>query len=189
MNNIERHCDTCNDSYYETERNPSGGKERSVCSTAATPFTIPPSTRMRCYWRIGTRASAAFGPLSQRKEKMIMKDNYTIAQRNALVEKYLWCIDTVIRKNRPLMRAAQLEYDVYHQLALRLIKAVTGFDPQKGTLQQHIFAQLKYELLNCKSACRLCGLTGAPKEYRKRDMVSLDALSENSPLYEGTMAA
>ena len=84
-----------------------------------------------------------------------------------------------IRKNRPLMRAAQLEYDdVYQQLALRLIKAVAGFDPQKGTLQQHIFAQLKYELLNCKSACRLCGLTGAPKEYRKRDMVSLDALSE-----------
>ena len=46
-----------------------------------------------------------------------MNNNYTIAQRNALVEKYLWCIDTVIRKNRPLMRAAQLEYDdVYQQL-------------------------------------------------------------------------
>ena len=30
MNHIERHCDTCNDSYYETERNPSGGKE-TVC--------------------------------------------------------------------------------------------------------------------------------------------------------------
>ena len=27
MNNIERHCDTCNDSFYETERNPSGGKK------------------------------------------------------------------------------------------------------------------------------------------------------------------
>ena len=40
-----------------------------------------------------------------------MNNNYTIAQRNALVEKHLWCIDTVIRKNRPLMRAAQLEYD------------------------------------------------------------------------------
>ena len=38
-----------------------------------------------------------------------MNNNYTIAQRNALVEKHLWCIDTVIRKNRPLMRAAQLE--------------------------------------------------------------------------------
>mgnify|MGYP007083920805 CR=1 FL=1 len=58
-----------------------------------------------------------------------------------------------------------------------------------STLQQHIFAQLKYELLNCKSACRLCGLTGAPKEYRKRDMVSLDALSESDPLYERAMAA
>lgn len=82
-----------------------------------------------------------------------MNNNYTIAQRNALVEKYLWCIDTVIRKNRPLMRAARLEYDdVYQQLALRLIRAVAGFDPQKGSLQQHIFAQLKYELLNCKSA-------------------------------------
>ena len=76
-----------------------------------------------------------------------MNNNYTIAQRNALVEKYLWCIDTVIRKNRPLMRAAQLEYDdVYQRLALRLIRAVAGFDPQKGTLQQHIFAQLRMEL-------------------------------------------
>ena len=119
-----------------------------------------------------------------------MKNNYSIAQRNAIVEDHLWCIDSIIQKNRPLMRAARLEYDdVYQQLALRLIKAVAGFDPQKGTLQQHIFAQLKYELLNCKSAYRLCGLTGAPKEYRKKDMVSLDALSENSPLYEGTMAA
>mgnify|MGYP002975413695 CR=1 FL=1 len=57
-----------------------------------------------------------------------MNNNYTIAQRNALVEKYLWCIDTVIRKNRPLMRAAQLEYDdVYQQLALRLIQAVMSW--------------------------------------------------------------
>lgn len=119
-----------------------------------------------------------------------MNNNYTIAQRNELVEKYLWCIDTAIRKNRQLLRSTHLEYDdVYQQLALRLIKAVAGFDPQKGTLQQHIFAQLKYELLSCKSAYRLCGLTGAPKEYRKRDMVSLDALSENSPLYERAMAA
>ena len=76
-----------------------------------------------------------------------MNNNYTIAHRNALVEKNLWCIDTVIRKKRPLMRAARLEYDdVYQQLALRLIRAVAGFDPQKGALQQHIFAQLRMEL-------------------------------------------
>jgi len=121
---------------------------------------------------------------------MNMNNNYTIAQRNALVEKYLWCIDTVIRKNPPPPpggrgggggRGAPL--------ALRLIRAVAGFDPQKGTLQQHIFAQLKYELLNCKSAYRLCGLTGAPKEYRKSDMVSLNHISEDSSLYEQVMAA
>lgn len=189
MNNTERNCDTCNDSYYMTEKIPAAERNWFSCSTAATPSTIPPPTPIRCYWRTGARASAAFGPLSQRKE-MNMNNNYTIAQRNALVEKYLWCIDTVIRKNRPLMRAAQLEYDdVYQQLALRLIRAVAGFDPQKGTLQQHIFAQLKYELLNCKSAYRLCGLTGAPKEYRKSDMVSLDHISEGSSLYEQVMAA
>lgn len=80
-----------------------------------------------------------------------MKNNYSIAQRNAIVEANLWCIDSVIRQNRPLMRAARLEYDdVYQQLALRLIKAVAGYDPEKGRLEQHIFAQLKYELLSCK---------------------------------------
>ena len=106
-----------------------------------------------------------------------MNNNYTIAQRNALVEKYLWCIDTVIRKNRPLMRAARLEYDdVYQQLALRLIKAVAGFDSQKGTLQQHIFAQLKYELLSCKTPRRLYGITHAPADFRGRELISLDAL-------------
>lgn len=87
-----------------------------------------------------------------------MKNNYSIAQRNAIVEANLWCIDNVIRQNRPLMRAARLEYDdVYQQLALRLIKAVAGYDPEKGRLEQHIFAQLKYELLSCRSAYRLCG--------------------------------
>ena len=94
---------------------------------------------------------------------------------NALVEKYLWCIDTVIRKNRPLMRAARLEYDdVYQQLALRLIRAVAGFDPQKGTLQQHIFAQLRMELLNCKRPYRLHGMTGMPADSCG-NVISLDA--------------
>lgn len=99
-----------------------------------------------------------------------MKNNYSIAQRNAIVEDHLWCIDSIIQKNRPLMRAARLEYDdVYQQLAIRLIKAVAGYDPDKGNLQQHIFAQLKYELLNCKAAFRLCGMTGAPRGFQKSD--------------------
>ena len=88
-----------------------------------------------------------------------MKNNYSIAQRNAIVEANLWCIDSVIRQNRPLMRAARLEYDdVYQQLALRLIKAVAGYDPEKGRLEQH-------------------------------SIISIDALSEDSGLYEEALAA
>lgn len=119
-----------------------------------------------------------------------MKNNYSIAQRNAIVEDHLWCIDSIIQKNRSLMKAARLEYDdVYQQLAIRLIKAVAGYNPEKANLQQHIFAQLKYELLNCKTAYRLCGVTSAPKEFRKGHIVSLDALSESSDLYEQALAA
>lgn len=125
----------------------------------------------------------------QRKER-IMKNNYSLDQRNALVEEYLWCIDSVIRQNRPLMRAARLDYDdVYQQLAIRLIRAVAGFDPDKGNLQQHIFAQLKYELLSCKVAYRMCGITGAPKDFRSGHVISLDALSEDSALYAQALAA
>lgn len=119
-----------------------------------------------------------------------MKNNYSIVQRNAIVEDHLWCIDRVIQKNRPLMRAARLEYDdVYQQLAIRLIKAVAGYDPDKGSLQQHIFAQLKYELLNCKAACRLYGMTGVPGDFRSSNIISLDAIPEDSDLYEQALAA
>ena len=119
-----------------------------------------------------------------------MKNNYSIAQRNAIVEAHLWCIDSILQKNRPLMRAARLEYDdVYQQLAIRLIKAVAGYDPDKGSLQQHIFAQLKYELLNCKAACRLYGMTGVPRDFRSSNIISLEAISEDSDLYEQALAA
>ena len=119
-----------------------------------------------------------------------MKNNYFIVQRNALVEDHLWCINSFMEKNRKLVKATGMEHDdVFQQLALRLIKAVAGYDPDKGALQQHIFAQFKYELLDCKAAYRLCGMTGAPKEFRKSHIVSLDALSENNDLYEQALAA
>lgn len=54
-----------------------------------------------------------------------MKNNYSVAQRNAIVVEHLWCINAVIRQNRALMRTAGLDYDdVYQQLAIRLIRAV-----------------------------------------------------------------
>ena len=54
-----------------------------------------------------------------------MKNNYSIAQRNAIVEANLWCIDSVIRQNRPLMRAARLEYDDVYCGLSRLWRAMT----------------------------------------------------------------
>ena len=130
------------------------------------------------------------GPMAKTQYCRNKNYNSAIAQRNAIVEANLWCIDSVIRQNRPLMRAARLEYDdVYQQLALRLIKAVAGYDPEKGRLEQHIFAQLKYELLSCRSAYRLCGMTGTPHSFRKSHIISIDALSEDSSLYEEALAA
>lgn len=76
-----------------------------------------------------------------------MKNNFTISQRNAIVENHLWCINAVMKQNRAIIRAAKLDADdVYQQLALRLIRAVMSYDPEKGNLEQHIFAQLRMGL-------------------------------------------
>lgn len=108
-----------------------------------------------------------------------MKNNYSIAERNRIVEEHLPCIDKVIRRNRALMRAAHLDYDdVYQQLALRLIRAVAGFDPEKGTLEQHINAQLQYEILNCKGSRSRYGFTGAPYDLRGQ-VISLNACQDD----------
>ena len=117
-----------------------------------------------------------------------MKNNYSVAERNRIVEENLHCIDSTIRRNRVLMKAAHLDYDdVYQQLAVRLIHAVAGFDPAKGSLEQHIYAQLQYEMLNCKDSRRRYGLTGAPYDLRGA-VVSLDACGDNFA-YDGLMAA
>lgn len=113
----------------------------------------------------------------------------SVERRNEIVEAHLWCIDAVIRANFPLMQAARLDYgDVYQWLALRLIQAVSGFDPDKGTLRQHIFAQLQYELRSCKGSQRRLGLTEAPWDLRGA-VVSLESLSEYDPYWERKIAA
>lgn len=118
-----------------------------------------------------------------------MKNEYQVSERNAIVEDYLWCIDSVIRQNYALIRAASLDRDdVYQALALRLIRAVAGYDPEKGSLRQHIFAQLKYELLNCKSARTLYGFTYAPFDLRGA-VVSVEAMEEAGVDWESKIAA
>lgn len=112
-----------------------------------------------------------------------LKWTITTQERNALVETHLGCIWWTINKNRRLISAAGLDdEDVFQQLAIRMIRAVENYDPDKGKdLEQHIFAQLQYEVLNCKDAAKLYGIKGAP--YGARDLtVSLDALVETGVL-------
>ena len=119
-----------------------------------------------------------------------MRNNYTVAERNRIAEEHLPCIDRTIRRNYALMRAARLDRDdVYQQLAIRLIRCVETFDPDKGNLEQHIYAQLQYEMLNCKAVHRLTGMTGAPADFRRGNIISIHAIHEDSPLYEQLVAA
>lgn len=107
-----------------------------------------------------------------------MKNNYSLAERNRIVEENLYRIKNTIRRNRALMKSARLDYDdVYQQLAIRLIRYVEGFDPEKGELGQHINAQLQYELLNCKDSRTLYGFTCAPRDLQGA-VISLDACRE-----------
>lgn len=119
-----------------------------------------------------------------------MNHIYSIAQRNELVEENLWRIKAVIKRNRALIRAAHMDAeDVYQQLALRLIRAVETFDPDKGALSQHLNAQLRFELLNCKAPYRLFGMTGLPKEFRRISILPYDTVNEADELHEQVLAA
>ena len=93
-----------------------------------------------------------------------MKWSITTQERNALVETHLGCIWWTINKNRRLISAVGLDdEDVFQQLAIRMIRAVENYDPDKGKdLEQHIFAQLQYEVLNCKDAAKVYGIKDAP---------------------------
>lgn len=118
-----------------------------------------------------------------------MNNNYSIAERNRIVEENLYWIDRIIHRNTSLMQAAHLDYDdVYQDLAVRLIRCVETYDPEKGTLDQHIMCQLQYEMRNCKSSQRRYGFTSAPYDLRGA-VISLDAFREDSNLYADGRAA
>ncbi len=117
-----------------------------------------------------------------------MKNNYFIAERNRIVEENLHWIDKIIRRNHALMKAAHLDYDdVYQDLALRLIRCVESFNPEKGELDQHIMCQLQYEMLSCKDSRRRYGFTGAPYDLRGA-VISLNAVPEDSDVYCDALA-
>lgn len=100
------------------------------------------------------------------RKESIMKNSYSIAERNRIVEAYLPCIDAVILRNRTLIRAARLEYDdVYQDLAIRLILCVEQFDPEKGPLHRDICTQLQDELRNRSEIHRLTDLIESPAVF------------------------
>lgn len=103
------------------------------------------------------------------------------------LESTAW-IDKTIRRNTGLMLAAHLDYDdVYQDLAVRLIRCVENYDPEKGSLDQHIMCQLQYEMLNCKSSQRRYGFTAAPYDLRGA-VISLDAFRDDDSLYADGLA-
>ncbi len=84
---------------------------------------------------------------ASRKES-IMKDKYTVAERNRIVEEQLCCIDKVLYRYRNLLHTARLEYDdLYQDLAIRLILAVDSYHPEAGPLRPYLCDQLREELL------------------------------------------
>jgi len=138
--------------------------------------------------RLGTGILPLLG--TEKRKESVMRNNYTIAERNRIVEENLHCIDKIIRKNHALMRAAHLDYDdVYQQLAIRIIHCVEGFDPEKGTLKSHIYSQLQYELLSCKAPYKLTGITGAPADFRWGSVMSLNTVNEENALYSDFVMA
>ena len=108
-----------------------------------------------------------------------MKANFTIAERNAVVERCVPLIDREMDCHRDIIKAARMEReDVYQQLAERLICAVDAYVPAKGTLEDYLETQLERELFNCAHPRRLYGMTDAPLALRKNRVVSLDTMRE-----------
>ena len=105
----------------------------------------------------------------------------TTEERNVLVMEHIGAVRWTIRRNRALIQSARLDQeDVFQQLTVRMIQAIDHYDADKGSLSQHIFAQLQYELLNCKAGARISGIHGAP--YHARNLVvSLDATGYQAP--------
>lgn len=118
--------------------------------------------------------------------------NMTITQRNSMVQDYLWCIDSVIEQNYPLLKATHLDRDdVYQSLALRLIRAVELYDPEKEggkTLKSYIFMNLRFALRTCGSARARYGFREAP-HYLPNAVVSINELEETDPYWESRITA
>ena len=117
-----------------------------------------------------------------------MKNGFTITQRNAVVEQYLWCIDVVMAQYAAWMQAEPIDPDdVYQSLAVRLIRAANSYDPRKGYLKEYIFSQLKREMVRIRSTQAIYGLTQAPANIGGT-VISLTVIAQSESYWENHIA-
>ena len=104
-----------------------------------------------------------------------MKNNYSVEERNRVVEEHLWCVDSVVKHNRKAIRAAGADAeDVAQDLSIRLIRAVWKYAPEFGDLRDFIFMELQEEVNVSLTPERVLGVTGVGFELDRRSFGSLE---------------
>lgn len=108
-----------------------------------------------------------------------MKNTYSIAERNRIVEAHFWCIDAVLDCNARFLRANRIEReDAYQHLAEQLICLAAALDADARGLSHQILEHLSEALYGCGSAFHLFGITEAPGNLERGSMVSFEAMRE-----------
>lgn len=85
-----------------------------------------------------------------------MKNKYSVAQRNRIVEEHLSCIDQVLLRSRNWTALAHIDLDdLYQDLALCLILAVDSYHPEAGPLRPYLIHQLEEALQSSQEIKRI----------------------------------
>jgi len=120
-------------------------------------------------------------PNINRMERMKM----TTKSIETLFEEHQNLIQSMIRRNRPLLAALHLEdEDVAQDLSIRVLSAIERFDSERSeSLAAHITCSLQYEILDMKRRYKPHGVTGVPKDKRMK-FLYLDAVQTDGSIYE-----
>lgn len=119
-----------------------------------------------------------------------MTNNYSVEERNRIVEEHLWCVDSVVKHNRKAIRAAGAEAeDVAQDLSIRLIRAVWKYAPEFGDLRDFIFMELQEEVNVSLAPERVLGVTGVGFELDRRSFRSLENIRNEKYFAEESLAA
>lgn len=119
-----------------------------------------------------------------------MKNTYSIAERNRIVEEHLWCIDATLDRNARFLSVNRIEReDAYQHLAEQLICLAATLDAGAHSLSHQILGHLSEALYGYGSAFHLFGITEAPGNLECGNMVSFEAMREKLLRREWAVAA